>query len=77
MKAIFQMVSNLLSLRTSLAALHTMQTLRSGEYLKIVIDLVYIDTGLHNNNMIKGCETWFWRYACNEFCVYLKKCGPS
>ena len=46
----FQMVVNLL--RTSLAALQTIQALGSEKYLKIAIDLVYIDIGLHNYNMI-------------------------
>ena len=43
---------NLLSLRTSLGALQAMQALLSGEILKIAIDLVYIDIGLHNYIMI-------------------------
>ena len=44
------MVANLLSLRTSLTALQTMKALWSGEYMKIAVDLVYIDIGLHNYN---------------------------
>ena len=48
------MVADLLSQRTSLAALQTirtMQALWSGQYLKIAIDLVYIDIGLHKYDM--------------------------
>ena len=48
----FQMIANLLSLKTNLAALQTMQTLWSKEYLKIAIDLSHISIGLHNYNMI-------------------------
>ena len=45
------MIPNLRSLKTSLAALQTMQALWSEEYLKSAIDLVYIDIGLHDYNM--------------------------
>ena len=48
------MVTNLLSLKNSLAALQTMQALCFGEHMKITIDLVFNDIGLHNYNIKKA-----------------------
>ena len=46
------MSANLLLLGTKLAALQAMQILWSKEHLKIAIDLICIDTGLHNYNLM-------------------------
>ena len=45
------MVANLLSLRNSLVALQTTQALWFRGYMKITIELVHTDIGLHNYNM--------------------------
>ena len=46
------MSANLLLLGTKLAALQAMQILWSKEHLKIAIDLICIDIGLHNYNFM-------------------------
>ena len=48
----FQIFANLLSLRTSLTALQTVQPLLFRDYLKIAINLIDINIGLRNYNVI-------------------------
>ena len=48
----FKIVSDLLPLRTNLAAFQRTEALYCREYSKIAIDQIYIDIGLQNFNMI-------------------------
>ena len=46
------MTANLLLLGTNMAARQAMQMMWSKEHLKIIIELIYIDIGLHNYNLM-------------------------